>query len=130
MARQKACRSAALFYRPAPLVNQLGFIWGNRLENKFSLEGITKKDWDAIFRGEQFVTVELSGSYDDGFREKIEPPKICESLIWLSRLEWKHNQSGGSPNPISCGRSFDIEMTVAMKARKEAQAEIQKEGKK
>jgi hypothetical protein len=126
---KKLVGASLSFTVPPQLVNQLGFIWGNRLEKKFSLEGISKKDWDAILQGEQFITVELGGSYDNGFREKIEPPKICESLIWLSPLKWKNNQSGGGPLPETCGRTFDTEMAVTMKQRKEMQEQIRKEGK-
>lgn len=123
------------FTVPPQPVNQLGFVWGNELEKKFSLQDISKKDWDAIRRGEQFITIELSGSYGNGFKETIKPAKTCQSYIFLSQLAWKNGTAinstgGGLPEPHDCGRSFDIEMTAAMNARKEAQAKIKEQGKK
>jgi hypothetical protein len=109
-----------------------GSIPGNDLTKKFPITEFTRADWEAIQRGEQFLTVELVGSYEDGFRDKITWPAQCQSFIFLSQLIWNngHNQGWGSPMPYDCGRTFDIEMTATMKQRKEVEAGIQKERKK
>jgi len=69
-------RPVRLPFGPEPLQRQA--------ERKFSVEGISKSDWDAIGRGEQYFIVQFEGSYENGVGDTVMKAPTCEASIFMS----------------------------------------------
>jgi len=92
---------------------------GGQSVSTLPIPGMTKPDWDAIGRGEQFFTIEQgSTSYGNGFGDIIVQEIPCRSMLYLAPLKLKNGGSTNiDPQWVPC-EQFDSRMTDALGSRR------------
>ena len=78
----------------------------------------TKQAWESIGSGKQFVQVDWTFTYDNGFGRRIDRP-ASECLAYLDPVKAQAMTHHFGPTLSPCDGDFDQMMTAFLQSRKD-----------
>jgi hypothetical protein len=73
----------------------------------------------AIGNGGQFIMIDWSASYGNGFGDIIRKPEACQSLLYFAPIRLGDATISAGPNFVNCGAYFDSVMEQAVRSRRQ-----------